>query len=426
MNQQDEILQCGNPLSFRLTKKIGTWDINQEIWDAVRIENGKEIKIVCLFFYNEPEIFYEYEDRMNFRPPEPPSTKHWQAHDFYGIQKMHGTNDGRHFLELAYLDNEYSFPLTQDEKKTSGLAETGSAEAACQNNEGNDRKEYEYREYDGKITIHRYIGTGGEVVIPSEIDGKPVESICGAFCGCRNLTSVTIPEGCETITSAFCGCTHLSSVVIPGSVKEFCGNPFSGCSKLEKIELAGNSEYNKSIDGVIFSKDGKTLHSYPGGRAGAYTIPKGCTEVDLEAFSGSANLTSITIPEGVTKIGGRAFRGCRSLISITIPEGCTKIEDGTFLGCRSLTSVKLPHGCEEIGFWAFSECVNLTSIEIPKSVTCIERGAFEGRNKLVIHGAVNSYAKKYAKKKHIPFRIYPMHFEFSLHWLFALLKNLLP
>ena len=55
--------------------------------------------------------------------------------------------------------------------------------------------EFKYKEQDGKITITNYTGDGGKVVIPSEIDGKPVTEIGnGAFYGCTSLTSVVIPR----------------------------------------------------------------------------------------------------------------------------------------------------------------------------------------------------------------------------------------
>ena len=63
---------------------------------------------------------------------------------------------------------------------------------------------YTYLEFGGTVTIIRYSGTGGNVVIPSTINGMPVVKIdgyydyqvdyyFGAFQFCSGLTGVTIP-----------------------------------------------------------------------------------------------------------------------------------------------------------------------------------------------------------------------------------------
>ena len=60
----------------------------------------------------------------------------------------------------------------------------------------------------GNATITKYNGEGGAVTIPSTLGGKPVTAIGGgAFYGCSELTSVTIPEGVTEIGNlAFNGC----------------------------------------------------------------------------------------------------------------------------------------------------------------------------------------------------------------------------
>ena len=77
----------------------------------------------------------------------------------------------------------------------------------------------------------------GAVEIPGEIDGKPVTSIGEhAFEDCRDLTSVTIPEGITAIGErAFRGCKGLRSITIADSVTSIGGAAFSFCSSLRSI-----------------------------------------------------------------------------------------------------------------------------------------------------------------------------------------------
>ena len=66
----------------------------------------------------------------------------------------------------------------------------------------------------GNVTITKYIGSGGDVVIPEELDGHPV-TIIGeqAFLECTGLTSVVIPSNVMKVkANAFTWCENLTSV----------------------------------------------------------------------------------------------------------------------------------------------------------------------------------------------------------------------
>ena len=152
---------------------------------------------------------------------------------------------------------------------------------------------------DAEVTITRCDeATEGEVVIPDEIEGLPVTSIGGsAFSACGGLTSITIPDsvtsigdgafaGClnlnsvtilDSVTSigegAFMVCPRLTSINIPDSVTSIGGGAFFDCSSLTSITVDSRNESYKSVDGVVFSKDGSQLLICPRGKSGGYTVP---------------------------------------------------------------------------------------------------------------------------------------------------------
>ena len=208
--------------------------------------------------------------------------------------------------------------------------------------------------------------------------------------GCKNLTSITIPEGVTSIGRyAFQWCSSLTSITIPKSVTSIGWSAFQGCSSLKSITIPegvtsigehafGGCSSLRSItipEGVTSIEDGVF---YECSSLMSITIPEGVTIIGDEAFQWCSSLTSITIPKGVTSIGWKAFHGCSSLKSITIPEGVTSIEYGAFDTCRGLTSVTIPESVTSIGKHAFDGCENLKSITIPKSVTSIGESAFYG------------------------------------------------
>ncbi|MBQ4143128.1 MAG: leucine-rich repeat domain-containing protein, partial [Thermoguttaceae bacterium] len=177
--------------------------------------------------------------------------------------------------------------------------------------------DFKYTVCDGRIEITKYTGSASSVIIPLSIDGLPVTSI-----GKR----------------AFYECNSLTSVTIPNSVTSIGGGPFAACDKLTEIYVSARNTHFKSVDGILFSADGKTLIQVPRGKGlTEYTIPDGVTSIGKDAFCGCSSLTSVTIPHSVTSIGNWAFSWCASLTSVTIPNSVTSIGDKAFHSCHSLT-----------------------------------------------------------------------------------------
>ena len=134
--------------------------------------------------------------------------------------------------------------------------------------------DYEYIDNGDNVTITNYTGSDGDILIPSEINGKSVVSInAWTFYRCESLTSVIIPNSVTSIgEEAFYHCSSLTSAIIPNSV-----------TSIEK----GTFEYCESLASI--------------------TIPNSVTNIEKEAFRYCDSLTSVTIPNSVTSIGDSAF-----------------------------------------------------------------------------------------------------------------------
>ena len=173
------------------------------------------------------------------------------------------------------------------------------------------------------------IRASGEIVIPQNIEDRPVTSIGRfAFQGCARLTDITIPDSVTSIEPyAFEGCTSLTSITIPDGVTSIGQRTFRYCTGLTNI-----------------------------------TIPDSVTSIGEEAFLDCENLTSITIPDGVTSIGSQTFFRFTGLTSITIPDSVTSIGWRAFYHCRGLKSITIGDGVTSIGRYAFEGCTSLTAV----------------------------------------------------------------
>ena len=90
--------------------------------------------------------------------------------------------------------------------------------------------QFSYTKANGAITITGYTGAGGDVTVPSTLEGLPVTYIgVAAFSSYTGLISVTIPDSVTSIRdSAFSDCTGLTSVTLGNSVTSIGIGAFYG------------------------------------------------------------------------------------------------------------------------------------------------------------------------------------------------------
>lgn len=159
----------------------------------------------------------------------------------------------------------------------------------------------------------------GDIVVPATLGGCPVDAIA---------------------YWAFQGCSGLHSVTLPATISDIGDNAFQGCDALVEFRLPPDALHCTVRDGVLFTKDMKTLLLYPPGKAGAYAIPEGVETIAGFAFASDA-VTSLSIPGTVAAIGDFAL--CLGRVpTLVVPESVTAIGAGVFLWCSGLRTLYLP------------------------------------------------------------------------------------
>lgn len=114
-----------------------------------------------------------------------------------------------------------------------------------------------------------------------------------AFSNATSLANVVLPESVEYIGSSAFFVTGLRTIRIPSSVTSIGAIAFSLCRDLTEIEVDPANPNYTSIDGVLYSKDFRTLIQCPAGKSGIITVPESVTAISQNAFSNCANITAI-------------------------------------------------------------------------------------------------------------------------------------
>ena len=156
--------------------------------------------------------------------------------------------------------------------------------------------------------------------MPSVIDGKTVVAIASDY---------------------FNGCYGMTSISIPASVTNLTPVAFCYASDLTNITVAVDNPAYKSVDGILYTKDGKILVACPRAKGGDIVVASGTECVGCYAFYSNGNLTSVFLPAGLEGIEDYAFEYCQN---------------------AGFTSVAIPASVDAIGQYAFGYCSYLTNV----------------------------------------------------------------
>lgn len=234
-----------------------------------------------------------------------------------------------------------------------------------------------------------------------------------AFYQCSALARVSLPSTLERIGMyAFAECPLLAQVTVPRSTSFVGDGAFGFCESLQNIFVQGDNASFCAPDGVLESRDQRTIVAFPAGRGGNYRIPATVDSIANQAFYGCHLLESVTLPAHLADIGDNPFIFCDNLKDIfvdnantafqslegvllnadktaivampkakqgayAVPEGVTAIEGGTFLNSAGITSLTLPTTLESIAPYAFVGCYGLASVNLPQSLASLGQQAFD-------------------------------------------------
>ena len=161
-------------------------------------------------------------------------------------------------------------------------------------------------------------------------------------CPMAKKGNIKIPDGEKIIWScAFNGCSEITSVYIPKSIQGIGDAAFGDMISCQAIRVSEKNRYYKSVDGVLYTKDGKVLLAYPAGKKQKeFQIPQGVKYIASGAFMRADYLEKVILPKSVKYIHESAFRTCGSLSSVKIKGELEYLDDKAFCECYYINNKK--------------------------------------------------------------------------------------
>ena len=212
--------------------------------------------------------------------------------------------------------------------------------------------------------------------------GSGITEISGFDCDSEGdrvlkVTSISLPNTLKKIGDrAFAGYKFLHTITIPASVDEISSRAFyrweCGGNELEEIIVDNNNTKYKSINGILYDYDVKTLICCPSSYKGEVNIPNTVETIEEGAFHICLELTNVKFPDNLKIIKNSAFAFCIKLTNVTLPDNLRAIKERAFWGCSGLTSITIPNSVTEFDPRAFSGCENLAKACVPENWEIVE------------------------------------------------------
>ena len=160
----------------------------------------------------------------------------------------------------------------------------------------------------------------------------------------------------------------IETVYIGKDVAELKGEAFVNLRALRKFVVDEANESFTAVDGVLYTKDMKTLLCVPKAYEGTeFTVPAEVEVISRSAFS-DCKFEKVSLPEGLKRIEAMAFLKAEALKEIvsykgeetyaSLPEGLEFIGLDAF-NYAGLTYLYIPASIKEIGAYSFTYCAKL-------------------------------------------------------------------
>ncbi len=258
--------------------------------------------------------------------------------------------------------------------------------------DGAETKSYSYFRYkvydDDTVLITAYKGESASVVVPDEIEGRPVVALDdNIFYQNQQIQSLKLGKNVERVgMRCFAGCSFLKDVTLNKKVWSIGAYAFSGTpwhsSLTDEFAIVGDGvllKYNGDASGIEIPDTVRHISdAFTMKNIVSVTMGDSVKTIGEFAFAYSGRLCNVDFGESLLLIDKFAFTGCESLPSLALPNSVERVELNAFESCYGLNSVRLSDSLTYLGEYAFFDCSQVRMIYLPSSLSELQIGTFEG------------------------------------------------
>ena len=199
------------------------------------------------------------------------------------------------------------------------------------------------------------------------------------------ITSVRIEEGITEIPDTLLVfLEYAKKIYIPSTVNHIATLAFDNSFGIEEFIVAEENQHFKSVDGILFTKDGTTLVRFPANSPiTEYVVPDEVTNISSSAFASTRRLRYASIGANVVNIGREVFYNSliekldfnspvntlganiityAEMTSFVIPDTVEYIESSLLFSTDPLERLVIGSGVKSIGSYFLAHTPNLSVV----------------------------------------------------------------
>jgi Leucine-rich repeat (LRR) protein len=204
----------------------------------------------------------------------------------------------------------------------------------------------------------------------------------GAFDGCKNLVSLTIPASVEIFKES-AGCSMLSSLTIKASEHILQLGELGG-AEIKKLYLGRDLETSNwfpNVENVTIGKDVSKLYHKIGQNDKIKELYfEDCTEALNIGRINVNNVSSLYFGRPLVLNTGYTTNNFQHVQDLTIGEYVTKIPDNFINDNSVIQEIEIPANVKEVGMSSFYNLTNVTKLTLHEGLEKVNNDGFSLRN----------------------------------------------
>ena len=180
----------------------------------------------------------------------------------------------------------------------------------------------------------------------------------------------------------------IEEITIPNEVTNLAKGVFGGCSVLKEINADESHTVYKSSDGILYTKDGKKLVSYPPAKEETeYIMPDSVEKIEKMAFNNTTTLEKVILSDNIKSLPENiAIENKNAEIALVLNPDILAQGDVYPVGSPLITTVTIPEDSTYLSATAFDNMKNIENLYYNAECELEKVGISDGKSSYELNG----------------------------------------